>query len=119
MAVVDSADSDVVPEFGVPLECPDTISSLFPDSLQCKQGTRISYGPISDGVTGSDGGGGRLMRVGVDIVRVLVLGFSSSEMTKSLQRDGQLSKEKSWRSLLRKRVRREFSASRPRSKRSE
>lgn len=38
---------------------------------------RISYGPISDGVTGSDGGGGRLIRVGVDIFRVLVLAFSS------------------------------------------
>lgn len=27
-----------------------------------------TYGPISDGVTGSDGGGGRLMSVGVDIL---------------------------------------------------
>ena len=26
-----------------------------------------TYGPMSEGVTGSDGGGGRLMRVGVDI----------------------------------------------------
>jgi hypothetical protein len=41
-AVVERADNDVVPEFGVP-------------------------GPISDGVTGSDGGGGRLIKVGVDI----------------------------------------------------
>lgn len=42
MAVVDKADRDVVPEFGVP-------------------------GPISDGVTGSEGGGGRLIKVGVVI----------------------------------------------------
>lgn len=28
----------------------------------------VSYGPMSEGVTGSDGGGGRLMRVGVDIL---------------------------------------------------
>lgn len=27
-----------------------------------------SYGPMSEGVTGSDGGGGRLIRVGVDIL---------------------------------------------------
>ena len=26
-----------------------------------------AYGPMSEGVTGSEGGGGRLMRVGVDI----------------------------------------------------
>ena len=27
-----------------------------------------TYGPISEGVTGSEGGGGRLMRVGVDML---------------------------------------------------
>jgi hypothetical protein len=31
-----------------------------------------SYGPISAGVTGSEGGGGRLKRVGVGIVMVVV-----------------------------------------------
>jgi hypothetical protein len=40
MAVVDSAEKEVVPELGVP-------------------------GPMSDGVTGSEGGGGRLISVGV------------------------------------------------------
>ena len=34
---------------------------------------RATYGPISEGVTGSEGGGGRLMKVGVDIVRVKCL----------------------------------------------
>jgi hypothetical protein len=43
MAVVDRAERDVVVELGVP-------------------------GPISDGVTGSEGGGGRLIRVGVVIL---------------------------------------------------
>lgn len=28
----------------------------------------LTHGPRSDGVTGSDGGGGRLMRVGADIL---------------------------------------------------
>lgn len=43
MAVVDNAESEVVPELGVP-------------------------GPISEGVTGSEGGGGKLIKVGVVIV---------------------------------------------------
>lgn len=47
--MVDSAEREVVPEFGVP-------------------------GPMSDGVTGSEGGGGRSIRVGVDILlRVFLL----------------------------------------------
>lgn len=40
MATVDSSDMVVVPELGVP-------------------------GPMSEGVSGSDGGGGRLIKVGV------------------------------------------------------
>lgn len=44
MAVVDKAEREVVAELGVP-------------------------GPISDGVTGSEGGGGRLIKVGVDILQ--------------------------------------------------
>ena len=37
--------------------------------LRCMgQWNRDTYGPISEGVTGSDGGGGRLMSVGVVIV---------------------------------------------------
>ena len=67
MAVVDRAESEVVPELGVP---------LFATSPQCQstispRGTRNqrSYGPMSDGVTGSEGGGGRLISVGVVIVK--------------------------------------------------
>lgn len=35
------------------------------------QWNRDTYGPISEGVTGSDGGGGRLMSVGVVMLKVL------------------------------------------------
>lgn len=34
------------------------------------QWNRDTYGPISEGVTGSDGGGGRLMSVGVVMLKV-------------------------------------------------
>lgn len=62
MAVVDRADSDVVPELGVPL-------SMSVSWISCGQTSRgITYGPISDGVTDSEGGGGKLIRVGVDIL---------------------------------------------------
>lgn len=51
MAVVDRADSDVVPELGVPL-------SMSVSWISCGQtGRGITYGPISDGVTDSEGGG--------------------------------------------------------------
>ena len=33
---------------------------------------RLTYGPSSEGVTGSEGGGGRLIRVGADILRLLM-----------------------------------------------
>jgi hypothetical protein len=41
---------------------------------------RIAYGPISEGVTGSEGGGGRLIRVGV--------GRSMTSEAKSSARSG-------------------------------
>lgn len=37
-------------------------------SAQAVWETENTYGPMSDGVTGSDGGGGRLINVGVDIL---------------------------------------------------
>ena len=37
--------------------------------LSCQE-TAQTYGPGSDGVTGSDGGGGRLIRVGVAILKM-------------------------------------------------
>lgn len=39
-------------------------------------GGNRSYGPMSEGVTGSEGGGGRLIRVGVVIVVVDSIVFS-------------------------------------------
>lgn len=66
MAVVDNADSEVVPELGVP-------------------------GPISDGVTDSDGGGGKLIRVGVDILIALL---DNQEMAKMNESDGKKKKKK-------------------------
>ena len=58
MAVVESAERDVVPEFGVPLL----------RQLGCQRVGRVStHGPKSDGVSGLDGAGGRPMNVGVDM----------------------------------------------------
>ena len=59
IATVDKAESDVVPEFGVPLV---TLSVILNDDMFAE-----TYGPMSEGVTGSEGGGGRLISVGVDI----------------------------------------------------
>lgn len=70
MAVVDSADREVVPELGVPLNHRHTVpkvSQPVPSQIETRRGWR-AYGPISDGVTGSEGGGGRLISVGVVIV---------------------------------------------------
>lgn len=73
MAVVDKADREVVPELGVLLLIITPKVSL-PLFLPCnierhgRQEIGGSYGPISDGVTGSEGGGGRLISVGVVIV---------------------------------------------------
>jgi hypothetical protein len=69
MAVVDRAERDVVVELGVPLEkrlacCPK------PDEVP-REGSyesRDAYGPTSDGVPGLEDGGGRLIKVGADIV---------------------------------------------------
>lgn len=63
MAVVDKAEREVVAELGVPL------SSRCQSISQTGKSGRRSYGPISDGVTGSEGGGGRLIKVGVDILQ--------------------------------------------------
>lgn len=49
----------------------------------------ISYGPISDGVTDSDGGGGKLIRVGVDILIALL---DNQEMAKMNESDGKKKK---------------------------
>lgn len=50
----------------------------------------ISYGPISDGVTDSDGGGGKLIRVGVDILIALL---DNQEMAKMNESDGKKKKK--------------------------
>lgn len=63
MAVVDKAEREVVVELGVPLS-----SSRCQSISQTGRSGRWSYGPISDGVTGSEGGGGRLIKVGVVIL---------------------------------------------------
>ena len=70
MAVVERADREVVPEFGVPLPSPMS-ATIFANSAVSFLGSRPStttYGPMSDGVTGSAGGGGRLIKVGVVIL---------------------------------------------------
>lgn len=71
IAVVESADKDVVPELGVPL--PPLISELVGSFLMLTRAKRLSrcnredtHGPISDGV--SEGGGGRLISVGVVMI---------------------------------------------------
>lgn len=48
-------------------------SSTSPDQAQDCQQTRNqgTHGPMSEGVTGSEGGGGRLIRVGVVILLVV------------------------------------------------
>ena len=56
--MVDNAESEVVPELGVPLP-----------GMSSKREKRVwpmTYGPTSDGV--SDGGGGRLIKVGVGMI---------------------------------------------------
>lgn len=45
------------------------------ESVRCHG---ITDGPISDGVTDSEGGGGKLIRVGVDMVRYTVRQESDS-----------------------------------------
>lgn len=73
MAVVERAESDVVPELGVPLNSPviSQVNSLLHVTCRHREDGVIesSYGPISDGVTGSDGGGGKLISVGVVMMR--------------------------------------------------
>ena len=63
MATVDSSDIDVVAELGVPLEVDGQLLLYDPS-----QGD-VPYG-ASPGVPGSDGGGGRLIRVGALVVIV-------------------------------------------------
>lgn len=70
MAVVDRADSDVVPEFGVPLHRVSLVD------IHGNATVESTYGPMSDGVTGSEGG--RLISVGV----VMVLSPSIAESEK-------------------------------------
>lgn len=66
IAVVDKADKEVVPEFGVPLSpCHQDVS------LPIQHRNQGSYGPMSDGVTGSEGGGGRLISVGVVMMGIV------------------------------------------------
>jgi hypothetical protein len=66
MAVVDRADSDAVPELGLPLNPHPSPKSVNRFSINLHaDGDKRSYGPISDGVGGSDGEGGKLMIVGV------------------------------------------------------
>jgi hypothetical protein len=63
IATVDKALKEVVVELGVP---------LYESELGILAGKLWrSYGPMSEGVTGSDGGGGRLIRVGVVILSVV------------------------------------------------
>lgn len=57
MATVESSDIDVVAEFGVPLI--DGLGQYLITAVL----KRPTHG-ASEGVTGSDGGGGRLIRVG-------------------------------------------------------
>lgn len=57
MAVVERAEREVVPELGVPLMMLGYIVGYVGR-------WEWTYGPMSDGVTGSEGGG-RLARVGV------------------------------------------------------
>ena len=57
MATVESSDMEVVAELGVPLEDVSAHKALY-----CAQ--LVTYG-ASEGVAGSAGGGGRLMKVGV------------------------------------------------------
>ena len=52
----------------------------------------ISYGPISDGVTDSNGGGGKLIRVGVDILIAL---SDNQEMAKVNESD-KIKKKNRW-----------------------
>lgn len=59
MATVESSDIVVVVEFGVPLS-----AMLALISQSSCLGMRVTYGPMSEGVIGSAGGGGRLIRVG-------------------------------------------------------
>lgn len=54
MAVVDKADRV---EFGVPLA-----RSV---NVELRSRNKKTHGPSSDGVTGSEGGGGKLIKVGV------------------------------------------------------
>lgn len=79
MAVVDKAESEVVPELGVPLIGHDAVSGWFlaahqpghtAKKMQAQEDRSWgSYGPISEGVTGSEGGGGgKLIKVGLGVV---------------------------------------------------
>ena len=67
---------------------------------------REAYGPRSEGVTGSEGGGGRFMRVGVDIVMWIVtlvdgMGFWNL-FVRSLSKKGRFAAygSRSWSSRL-------------------
>lgn len=71
MAVVERAEREVVVELGVPLgrdvseEREEVGRGL---ETGCRQSGRRTYGPMSEGVAGSEGGGGRLMRVGAAMI---------------------------------------------------
>jgi hypothetical protein len=66
MATVESSDMDVMVEFGVPLR------DLYGQLGRGLKGAGRTYG-MSEGVTGSEGGGGRLIKVGaLDIATVCI-----------------------------------------------
>lgn len=67
MAVIESVEREVWVLLGVPLPIKDTLVST---GVQLKRirGIGAAHGPMSDGVQGSEGGGGRLMSVGTDIL---------------------------------------------------
>jgi hypothetical protein len=73
IAVVERAEREVVVELGVPLCLYDSVSSNLTKRWTSCVIYRIlgreNYGPISEGVPGSEGGGGRLIKVGADIFR--------------------------------------------------
>ena len=70
MAVVERAEREVVPELGVPLDLGERgkwggLVVWGARESGVKRRERDTYGPMSEGVTGSEGGGGRLINVEV------------------------------------------------------
>lgn len=69
MATVESSDIEVVAELGVPLP----IVSTLPVIHGRRKSPGSTHGPASEGVTGSEGGGGRFIRVGCDMALEFLL----------------------------------------------